>query len=87
MSDLPKRSNADILLGLLFSTGIMLIIVALPVGIELAFLIYRRFQKDLYWAIIGGAAMTAVVAIIGVLSYGIGTLILKRRRKAKTIGN
>lgn len=87
MSALPKRSNSDILIGLLFSTGIMLVVTALPLGIVFAFQFYHDLQDDSRWAIIGGGIMTIVTALIGFLSYGIGTLIMKRRRRENKISN
>jgi cytochrome c biogenesis protein CcdA len=67
MSDSPNRSNSDILIGLLFSTGIMLVVTALPLGIVFAFQFYHDLHDDLRWAIIGGGIMTIVAAIIGFL--------------------
>ena len=87
MSDLPKRSTSDILIGLLFSTGIMLVVTALPLGIVFTFQYYHDLHDDLRWAIIGGGIMTIVTALIGFLSYGIGRLIMKGRRRKNKISN
>jgi hypothetical protein len=83
MSTLPKRPVSSILLGLMFSTGIMLLIVAIPIGFTTVFQERFKSHSDWRWSVIAGVVITSVIALIGGMSLGLGMFISRRRRKAQ----
>jgi hypothetical protein len=73
-----KQSKAD----LMYIAGVMLILCAIPIGVEMGFLVHHD-DKNWHWAIIAGIAMTLAIGFIGGLFFCIANIILKRRRKMK----
>jgi hypothetical protein len=73
-----KQSKAD----LMYITGVMLILCAIPIGIETGFLVHHD-DYNWHWAIIAGSVMTIAIGFIGCLLLWIATIILKRRLKMK----
>jgi hypothetical protein len=74
----PKRPVGRVLLGLLFSTGYLMLIGALPVGIVT--LLQERYDRRLgigEWAIHDMALMTLIVGGIGGLFLLVGQIIYK----------
>jgi hypothetical protein len=82
MSTSTKRPISSILLGLLFSTGMMLLIVAIPIGFTTAFQERYQSHSDWHWAVIAGVAITLAIALVGSISLGLGILIAGCRRKS-----
>ena len=73
MSDSPKPSNYDTLLGLLIIAGLGLILAA-PVGFaDLLFVHWEGF--DWHWLIIPGAEL-----LVGSILFGLGGFLHRRRR-------
>jgi hypothetical protein len=78
MNTLPPRPVGSGLLGLLFSTGYLMLIGALPAGI--AIFLQERYHRgfgDGEWAIHDAALMTLVVGGIGGLFLLLGKIIYK----------
>jgi len=74
----PNRPVGSVLLGLLFSTGYLMLIGALPVGIVI--LLQERYDRRFgngEWAIHDMALMTLVVGGIGGLFLLLGKIIYK----------
>jgi len=74
-----KQSVTD----LMYIAGFMLILCAIPIGIEMGFLVHHDHKEDWHWAIIAGGAMTIAIGFIGSLLLCIAALILRRHRKIK----
>ncbi len=70
---------------LMYITGFMLILCALPIGIQSGFMVHHDLDdnKSWHWAKIAGAVMTITIGFIGGLLLCIAVFILKRRRKVK----
>jgi hypothetical protein len=83
MSNSPKSTTAEKLLGLMIITGFILLLVALPMGLVFALQEHYTFHSDWRWAIIVGLVMTTAAAIIGGIFLGVGELIVQRHRKTR----
>ena len=83
----PKRPVGSVLLGLLFSTGYLMLIGALPAGV--AILLQERYDRRFgmsEWAIHDGVLMTVVVGGLGGLFLLLGKIIYSvQRRRSRAI--
>ena len=61
----------------------MLILFAIPIGVETIFLVHFTGHTEWYWGIAGGSIMTIGMAVVGSLFLSIGNSAVKRRRKLK----
>ena len=68
-------------------TGVMLVLFALPIGIEIVFLVHHVGHVNWHWAIAGGGIMTIIMAVIGSAFLSIGNFFVKRHWKEKTKAN
>jgi hypothetical protein len=80
-------SIADVLPGLLFSTGLLMVISALPTGIVTAHQERYQLHSDWHCTIIDSAVMTVAIALVGGLFLLSATLIFGRRRPNDGIAN
>jgi hypothetical protein len=64
-------------------TGVMLILFAIPIGVETIFLVHFTGHTEWYWAIAGGSIMTITMAVIGIIFLSVGNSVVKRRWKLK----
>jgi hypothetical protein len=78
-ADAAKRPLGSILIGLMCSTGILMLISALPVGIVLTLLTRYGVHADRVEAALVGGLMTAATAILGGALLGLGMFITSRR--------
>jgi len=83
MSKSSRQIIPDGLVNLLFTTGMLLVLVSLPMGIFLALQSYRELHYDWRWAILAGVVVTIGVALVGSLFYSLGKLIVRQRRKVE----
>jgi membrane protein DedA with SNARE-associated domain len=83
MHNTSKPSGSYTYVNLFFSTGILLVVGALPFGIALALYGYFKIHIDQLWVIVVAIAATITFVLLGCLSYCIGNLIVKRRQKSK----
>jgi amino acid transporter len=81
MSATPKRSNRNILLGLMIASGFMLVVTALPVGVMMTWQGFHDAHLGWHWAIIGGIVMTIAIGGLGSLFICVGHFIVKRHRR------
>jgi hypothetical protein len=68
-------------------TGVMLILFAVPIGIETTFLVHHVGHLEWHWSILGGGIMAIVMALLGSTFLSIGNFFVKRRWKEKTKAN
>ena len=78
---MSKRTRSNILLSLMFSSGFLLLISSLPVGVGLALQSYYEVHLERREAFIVAAAVTVFIAVLGGVLLFIGEFIVKRRRK------
>jgi MFS family permease len=85
MSDSPKRTTSDSLLGLMDITGFGLVIGAVPLGVTIALEAHYCFRDrdnlEWHWAIILGAAMAIAAALVGSILVGVTQFLYRRRKK------
>lgn len=78
-ADAAKRPLGSILLGLMCSTGILLLLSALPVGLVLALLTHYCAREGCVAAVLVGGLMAAATAVIGGALLGLGMFLTRRR--------
>ena len=78
---MSKRTKSDLILGLMFASGFILLLSALPAGITTALLAYYKhhFEKD--DAIVLASVMATSTAAIGAVFVYAAEIINKRRHK------
>jgi Na+/proline symporter len=87
MSIHPKRSEPEFIVGLMWSTGILLVVVAVPVGICAAQTWYSEFPKERREIIIIGLAFMLLMAFMGIVLYLLGMRGAKRLRRISATTN
>jgi hypothetical protein len=84
MSDSPKPTKSDVLLNLLIFTGAMMVILAIPTGLEIALVVrYSETRVDWYWAVVSGAVVAIATALVGCIFLGLAAFIEKKRRNRR----
>jgi hypothetical protein len=74
-----KRPLSNILLGLMCSTGILMLLSALPIGLVIGLQERHRSHLADSEALLVGGLMTAATAVIGGVLLGLGMFIARRR--------
>ena len=73
-------------MGLLLFVGCMLVIMAIPAGFAVAYVVHSDarsgFHSEWHWTFIVGAVMTGAMALIGFAFLGVVKFIEKRRIKS-----
>ena len=71
--------------GLMHITGFVLLLFALPIGIEGGLFVHFNldYRGSWHWAIMGGAIMTITLGFIGALLLCVAILISKRNKRLK----
>jgi len=80
-----KRTKADICLNLMVMSGMMLVVLAIPIGMTLTLQSYFQIHQPIYESTVIGVSMLLVMVFTGVLLYRLGLYLLKRRRKTERI--
>jgi hypothetical protein len=83
MNASPKLTVSEKRLNLMYITGLMLLIGALPAGLGVAFAAHHDSRDDWHSALILGGVMAIATAIVGGALHGVSRFILNRRLKQK----
>jgi len=78
-----KRPLGNSLLGLMCSTGILMLLSALPVGIVLTLLTHYCAHEGRVEAVLVGGLMAAATTVIGGALLGLGMFITRRRWRTR----
>lgn len=78
MNNLSKKTKFQFALNLMISTGMLLVVVAVPVGIALGFQSYFELHLEMRHSIMFGAVLTISMIVLGFIFYWSGMRILRR---------
>ena len=81
MSTQPKRLLSEVLHGLMYTIGFMLLICAMPVGITMTLQSYYSFHEQMRDAVSQGVVMAGSSAVVGSVLFLLAVLITKLRRR------
>jgi hypothetical protein len=81
IEDRPKRSNSEIIVGLMCSSGMMLLVCAVPTGIVFGLQGYSKFDLGFNGAITFWAAMTLLTAGTGGILLRLGLYLARRHKR------
>ena len=82
IEDRAKRSNSEVIIGLMCSSGMMLLVCAVPTGIVFGLQGYFKFGLGLGGAIEFWAAMTLLTAGTGGILLRLGLYLARRQKRA-----
>jgi len=81
MTTRSKRTLSSVLHGLLYTSGFMMIVCAVPVGAAIALQSHYKFHVEARDAGIQGVVLTVATAVVGGVLLLLGTLVTRIRRR------